>query len=203
MKRCPRCNRTYADDTLAFCLDDGTPLLLQRAQDQTLVLPTPFPPPTLQRQRPLLRYVLVALFCLIVGSVTTILIMRDGSTRTAAPTGNIAPTSTASPLTTPRAADVPAKSLLEQQLLGTWKWSSFSQTFFADGTGQYYDDAKFCYLFRYTVKDGVLTSIADGERHCGPGGGAYRISFVGDTMTMIYVDNGYETSWKRTVAAMP
>jgi hypothetical protein len=26
MKRCPVCNRTYADDTLSFCLDDGTPL---------------------------------------------------------------------------------------------------------------------------------------------------------------------------------
>lgn len=26
MKSCPNCNRTYADDTLAFCLDDGSPL---------------------------------------------------------------------------------------------------------------------------------------------------------------------------------
>lgn len=201
MKHCPRCNRTYTDDTLTFCLDDGTPLSLQRVQDQTLVLPTPFPPPIPQRRSPLLRYFLVALLCLIVGSVTTILIMRDRSTPT--PTSNIAPTSTASPLATPRAADVPAKSLLERQLLGSWKWNSFTQTFFADGTGQYYDDAKLCYLFKYTVKDSVLTSIADGERHCGPGGGVYRISIAGDTMTMIYVDNGYETSWKRPAAATP
>jgi len=27
MKRCPQCNRTYADDGLSFCLDDGSPLL--------------------------------------------------------------------------------------------------------------------------------------------------------------------------------
>ena len=27
MKRCPQCNRTYADDALSFCLDDGSPLL--------------------------------------------------------------------------------------------------------------------------------------------------------------------------------
>jgi hypothetical protein len=27
MKRCPQCNRTYTDDALSFCLDDGTPLL--------------------------------------------------------------------------------------------------------------------------------------------------------------------------------
>ena len=26
MKRCPQCNRTYADDALSFCLDDGSPL---------------------------------------------------------------------------------------------------------------------------------------------------------------------------------
>ncbi len=27
MKRCPNCNRTYTDDTLSFCLEDGTRLL--------------------------------------------------------------------------------------------------------------------------------------------------------------------------------
>lgn len=27
MKRCPACQRTYAEDTMTFCLDDGTPLL--------------------------------------------------------------------------------------------------------------------------------------------------------------------------------
>jgi len=26
MKRCPQCNRTYTDDALSFCLDDGAPL---------------------------------------------------------------------------------------------------------------------------------------------------------------------------------
>lgn len=27
MKQCPACQRTYADDSMTFCLDDGTPLL--------------------------------------------------------------------------------------------------------------------------------------------------------------------------------
>lgn len=31
MKRCPTCNRTYADDALSFCLDDGTRLLTDNA----------------------------------------------------------------------------------------------------------------------------------------------------------------------------
>src|ERR1700716_804395 len=26
MKRCPKCNRNYEDDTLRFCLEDGSPL---------------------------------------------------------------------------------------------------------------------------------------------------------------------------------
>src|SRR5436190_6775729 len=27
MKRCPQCNRTYSDEALSFCLDDGSPLV--------------------------------------------------------------------------------------------------------------------------------------------------------------------------------
>jgi hypothetical protein len=26
MKRCPKCNRKYEDDSLRFCLEDGSPL---------------------------------------------------------------------------------------------------------------------------------------------------------------------------------
>jgi hypothetical protein len=41
MKRCPTCKRTYADDTLRFCLEDGTLLDADAAplnSDQTLLL---------------------------------------------------------------------------------------------------------------------------------------------------------------------
>jgi len=31
MKRCPQCNRTYTDDALSFCLDDGSPLTIASA----------------------------------------------------------------------------------------------------------------------------------------------------------------------------
>src|SRR6266446_6340867 len=42
MKRCPTCKRTFEDDTLIFCLDDGTPLVAVPRPDseQTLVLPS-------------------------------------------------------------------------------------------------------------------------------------------------------------------
>src|SRR5260370_11713064 len=42
MKRCPTCKRTFEDDTLSFCLDDGTPLVAATRpdSDETLVLPS-------------------------------------------------------------------------------------------------------------------------------------------------------------------
>jgi hypothetical protein len=49
VKRCPTCNRSFDDDTLSFCLDDGTPLVrdpASRADSQeTLVSPSPSSPP--------------------------------------------------------------------------------------------------------------------------------------------------------------
>lgn|GEM_PF-837229 len=52
MKRCPTCRRTYADDTLKFCLEDGTPLDTDAPlnSDETLLLDSASrnagPPPT-------------------------------------------------------------------------------------------------------------------------------------------------------------
>ena len=45
MKRCPTCNRSFDDDTLSFCLEDGTPLVRDSASradsQETLVSPSP------------------------------------------------------------------------------------------------------------------------------------------------------------------
>jgi hypothetical protein len=49
VKRCPTCNRTFDDETLSFCLEDGTPLLHDSAgradSQETLVSPSPSLPP--------------------------------------------------------------------------------------------------------------------------------------------------------------
>lgn len=49
MKRCPTCNRSFDDDTLSFCLEDGTPLIRESAgradSQETLVSPSPSVPP--------------------------------------------------------------------------------------------------------------------------------------------------------------
>ena len=56
MKRCPQCNRTYSDDALSFCLDDGSPLVSTTAPSSfdpsaTVQYPqsrdTSIPPPTI------------------------------------------------------------------------------------------------------------------------------------------------------------
>ena len=48
MKRCPTCQRSYTDDTLNFCLEDGSPLrsVSVASLDETLVLDPNEPPPT-------------------------------------------------------------------------------------------------------------------------------------------------------------
>jgi hypothetical protein len=48
MKRCPTCQRRYTDDTLNFCLEDGTTLesVTGTTLDETLVLDPNEPPPT-------------------------------------------------------------------------------------------------------------------------------------------------------------
>src|SRR5947208_16767948 len=43
MKRCPECERTYSDNTLQFCLEDGTELISEgeTSADETLVMSAP------------------------------------------------------------------------------------------------------------------------------------------------------------------
>jgi len=38
MKRCPECRRDYYDETLNFCLGDGTPLGVRTAEPVTAIL---------------------------------------------------------------------------------------------------------------------------------------------------------------------
>ncbi len=39
MKRCPQCRRRYSDDSLNFCLDDGSTLFAEPDSDPTLIAP--------------------------------------------------------------------------------------------------------------------------------------------------------------------
>jgi hypothetical protein len=100
MKTCPSCHRTYSDDTLAFCLDDGSPLYVSYDSEATRVIPAdrlppgatvasiPLPPQqphgqtfssqaisnTGHRTNPLL-YVIIALLALIAGGGVVALLL--------------------------------------------------------------------------------------------------------------------------------
>lgn len=46
MKRCPQCRRRYSDESLNFCLDDGSTLVIEPDSDPTLISPTVASRPT-------------------------------------------------------------------------------------------------------------------------------------------------------------
>ena len=41
MKQYPTCNRTYTDETLTYCLDDGSTLVAQYVPEATMRLSVP------------------------------------------------------------------------------------------------------------------------------------------------------------------
>jgi hypothetical protein len=45
MKRCSTCNRTYTDPNLSYCIDDGTPLTTDFAEDAPYRPPSAYVPP--------------------------------------------------------------------------------------------------------------------------------------------------------------
>ena len=52
MKRCPKCNRAYEDETLRFCLDDGSPLFDARDSEAPATEILPRGTPTLKSTAP-------------------------------------------------------------------------------------------------------------------------------------------------------
>ena len=92
--RCPRCNRSYSDETVIYCLDDGTLLTALHDPQETLILPQPrvtdpFPAaipqtqlaqPQIVRQgvRPAIVYALVALLAMVVAGGAVALYYERG-----------------------------------------------------------------------------------------------------------------------------
>jgi hypothetical protein len=96
MKHCPSCNRIYQDETLRFCLDDGTLLVSRPDSEPTMVgAPPPILPATTAWQNPsqaappirasqtsILTYAvvaLVALLALLLGGGIVFLLKPPGS----------------------------------------------------------------------------------------------------------------------------
>lgn len=111
MKQCPTCNRSYADETLTYCLDDGSSLTTPYAPQETMrisILPTPYLPPTevlpstqppskqvRQRSNSLL-FILAILLALVIGGGVVALI-KFGNKEATPSSSSTTPTSTPTP----------------------------------------------------------------------------------------------------------
>jgi len=120
MKQCPTCQRTYTDDTLAYCLDDGSVLAAAYDPQATQIIAPPrrtdpmptavFLPPTQTAQQqpapfahvqpqpaprqgvnPVVVYVLVALLALVVGGGVVALLLRPAARDETASSSNLTP----------------------------------------------------------------------------------------------------------------
>ncbi|MFN2502323.1 MAG: LCCL domain-containing protein [Pyrinomonadaceae bacterium] len=119
MKRCSKCDQTYVDDTLNYCLTDGTELT-DETDASTVVMERPTVTAQTQRKnRPALWIVPLALIMLlmgaVIGAILIYLYVKNGDSahlniavNTPRPTAT--PRRTLSPIATNPAADDPSKN---------------------------------------------------------------------------------------------
>ena len=119
MKRCPECNRTYSDDTIAFCLADGALLSAPYDSDATLRFPPPkttvqspveaWPGDGLRASQPPLRnkwkvvYALIVIGLVIAAGIAIWLLLaqRRDSAPGSSTSASVTPTSTVLPSPAP------------------------------------------------------------------------------------------------------
>ncbi len=142
MKQCPSCKNTYTDDSLQFCLSDGTPLLSAANDAPPTVLmsfdkqapervnipfdstPTVFAPPTFNQNPPakkgyglIIGGVLGILLLLIGGGLTAFLLFsRSGDDKSSVPTPIAASSLTAAPSASPTVAANDETARLKEEM---------------------------------------------------------------------------------------
>jgi hypothetical protein len=216
MKQCPRCNRTYADDTLAYCLEDGSGLVSQRDLQETLrippapvtdwpVSPAPTPAPPYQTNNTRSRWPIYALggFALLVLLAGAAGILIFSYSRMTASTlassddqrdetkGESSPTANSSPSPSP----TPRSSAA---LVGAWRTrvvengqaQEITVTFLADGNTRYlFKDAR-----GRTANDQGAWQYSDGvlfERFSTGASGKASIKWIDDnTVELTIIENG-------------
>ena len=214
MKQCPKCSRTYADDTLAYCLEDGSTLVTQRDPQETLRIPSPratdwpsspasTPRPAYQTSQiksrwPIYSLIGFVLLLLLAGAAGLLIF---GYSRMAASTSVANDTrrdekkneswSSASPVASP----TPRSSAA---LVGTWRTSvvengqnmEINVTFLSSGDTRYlFKDAR-----GRTATDKGTWQYSDGtlfERFSSGASGKASIRWIDDnTVELTIIDNG-------------
>ena len=210
MKHCPKCARTYSDDTLVFCLDDGSQLVARPELQETLRIPAPRPTdwpappiapahatPSRSRRWPiivLLSLLLVGLLVGVIGvaifgysrlsaSTTT---TRDEQQNDRKPESWSSPSPTPSP--TPRTATA---------LVGTWRTNVSENGQSTEITVTFMSDGNTRYLFKTrgrTAADSATWQYSDGtlfERFSSGASGKGAIRWIDDDRFEItIIDNG-------------
>jgi hypothetical protein len=124
MKRCSQCGRTYADESLAFCLDDGSLLSAPYDPNATLRMSPPINPtevlPSRSVSKPVSKhfvlYAFIALAALIVGGVI-VAWMKSGGIAPSANVHGVTGTTPTAGSTTPQ----PAATLAPMDIGGDWR----------------------------------------------------------------------------------
>ena len=179
MKRCPKCDKSYSDDTLNFCLDDGSSLSLGPGSEPTLISQTPTvaftPRPTVAAhasapKRSPFRWILfVAIIVLAVllggGAVAVLYNLNRSPSR--AEDGSVNKSSPAPETPTPRAladrSPTPAPSAQPSQtnvpnLTGEWRLvNTIEQTSYPS-----YTNLRLSY--RLTISQTGTAFTAEGEK---------------------------------------
>ena len=211
MKQCPTCSRTYADDTLRFCLDDGSALISGFDPQATLRIPsmraTDIPqtvasPVIRERTDHRLQvYLLIALLSLILGGGLVALIILGYNRTTPSSTSVDQPRETGSSLPQRSAAlptPTPSPRPNADSLVGVWHTEVYEYKQHVEILWTLRSDATSDYVFKYS--DGSRGTSSSTWRYSddtifeqfdkgGSGQGSVRW-IDADTFELSIVDNG-------------
>lgn len=215
MKQCPKCTRTYADDSLAYCLEDGSTLVNLREAQETLRIPSPprvtawpsgpAPTPTAEYQTnngksrwPIYAFGGLVLLVLLAGAAGILIFGYSRMTASTSVSNDNQPGETKnqswasqspSPSPTPRSSAA---------LVGSWRTSvvengqnqEITVTFLSDGNTRYlFKDAR-----GRTATDKGSWQYSDGilfERFSSGASGKGSIRWIDDnTVEVTIIDNG-------------
>ena len=208
MKQCPTCRRTYGDDTLVYCLDDGSALIapvdLQKtprvspppATDQGVPAPQ-YEPPGRSNKWPILVMVTLLLVGLLAGGVGILIL---GYSRMAAspqvtndqPRNDNKPQSWSSP--TPSPSPTPRTA---QAIVGTWRTNVSENGRNTEITVTFLPTGNTRYVFKErggTTTDTATWQYSDGtlfERFSSGASGKGAIRWIDDNhFEITIIDNG-------------
>jgi hypothetical protein len=180
LKQCPTCNRTYSDDTLAYCLEDGSLLTQAHDPQATQRIPTlrvtdlppthaapgyysplPAPPQTAKNRWPIYLTIVLVVFLLGVGGIAFLLIAYSRSPALSSsanvndsrPDENGASPTPGRKATSALAEPSPSPTIQARQLVGVWRTNVHEDN----------DNTEITYTFTADGRSRMLFKHSDGS----------------------------------------